>query len=580
MHKGMIKGKFFEYDWSHKKWIIKAIGVNILVLFALLLAFEPTPKSDDYDQVMIANGGFTGEYSSYLPYCNFLFSKLNQILYTLLPNIPWYYILQYLLVFVSLTVITGIFARKDKKYREVVVFIVLLLCGYELYIRFTFTKVAGIVIISGFVVLLNLILNEQKKMMKYFFPCLLIIIGMTVRSSMYLLIAGVFGSAFVIFLIETKKINKHTFKQAARFVILVLLLYLCNIGLSKFHMYMISQDEAWNTWHQANTVRARLQDYDMANYGDYKEEYLAIGISNNDYNTWRGQSIYIDKDFFSFERLKDIADIKPIRERKSIVQILSSAFRGSLSYYFEDTGIYIFLIAAIMLFMVGGIDSLKYIITVFSFCFFAYLYMNYQGRLQHHVDVCVLIAGSFLLLYYSYRFEGTTSQEENRRYILIYGIVIFLIMTFYNDISSSSYYGDYYGKIASQKIQQKKNKEIFDVLSKDKEHYYLFAAVNTDLIYDNIWGMFQKVELGYYSNIGISNRYYFPNTEKTLENYGINNIMAESVNSKVIYFATTVNNLDYIEFITTYIQEHYNEKAECVLVKQVGEVNVYSVVTP
>jgi len=43
---------------------------------------------------------------------------------------------------------------------------------------------------------------------------------------MYLLIAGVFGSAFVIFLIETKKINKHTFKQAARFVILVLLIYL------------------------------------------------------------------------------------------------------------------------------------------------------------------------------------------------------------------------------------------------------------------------------------------------------------------------------------------------------------------
>lgn len=576
----MINYKLFEHYWKHKKWILKAIGLNVIVLLTVLFVFEPTPKSDDYDQVMILNGGFTGHYSPYLPYCNYFFSKFNQILYSLMPDIAWYYVLQYVLIFLSLALVTMIFERKvDNKYREFIIFTVLLFCGYELYIRFTFTKVAGITIISGFMTLLDLILEEQKKIIKYFFPCLLILAGMTIRVSMYLLIVEVFVSSFFIFLVEIKKFNIHTLKQTAMFIFFVLLFYICNIGLSKFHVYMISQDAAWEKWYQVNSARSRLQDYDMADFETYKEEYSAIGLSYNDYCTWKRQAIYMDKDYFTQELLGDIADIRPIQGEKSIIEILTGAFRSSLSYYLEDTGIYLFLIAAIMLFLLGGKKSLKYIIIVFSFCFLAYLYMDYRGRLQHHVDVCTLIAGAFLLLYYSCRFKGLALQKDIKGNILIFSIVLLFITIFYSEVSSSSYYGSQYGNIASKKEQQKKNKETLDVLSKDKKHYYLFAAFDTNRIYDDVWGMFQKVELGYYSNLGISNRYYFPNIEATLENYEINNVIADSVDSDVIYFAATVHNLEYINIVTTYIREHYNEKAESILVKQIGEVNVYSIVT-
>lgn len=577
----MINYKLFEHYWNHKKWILKAIGWNVIALLALLFVFEPTPKSDDYDQVMILNGGFTGHYSPYLPYCNYVFSKFNQILYYLMPDIAWYYVLQYVLIFLSFVLVTIIFERKsdNKKYCEFVIFVVLLFCGYELYIRFTFTKVAGIAIISGFTALLDLILEEQKKIIKYVFPCLLIIAGMTIRVSMYLLIVEVFASSFLIFLLETKKFNIYTLKQTAMFIFFVLLLYICSTGLSKFHAYMISQDAAWEKWYQVNSARSRLQDYDMADFETYKEEYSAIGLSYNDYCTWKKQAIYMDKDYFTQELLEEIADIRPIQGEKSIIEILTGAFRSSLSYYIGDTGIYLFFIAAIMLFLLDGKNSLKYIIIVFSFCFLAYLYMNYRGRLQHHVDVCPLIAGAFLLLYYSCRFKGSSLQKEMKGSILIFAIVLLFITAFYSEVSSSSYYGSQFGNIASKKEQQKQNKETLDVLSKDKKHYYLFAAFDTNRIYDDVWGMFQKVELGYYSNLGISNRYYLPNIEATLENYEISNVIADSVDSDVIRFAATVHNPEYINIVTTYIREHYNEKAESILVKQIGEVNVYSIVT-
>lgn len=577
----MINDKLFEHYWNHKKWILKAIGCNVIVLLALLFVFEPTPKSDDYDQVMIVNGGFTGHYSPYLPYCNYFFSKLNQILYSLMPDIAWYYVLQYVLIFISLALVTTIFERKSdkEKHFELLIFIVLLFCGYELYIRFTFTKVAGITIISGFMALLDLILEEQKKIRKYIFPCLLIVVGMTIRISMYLLIAEVFASSFLIFLVETKKFNIYKLKQTVMFVFFVLLFYICNIGLSKFHAYMISQHEAWENWYQVNSVRARLQDYDMADFETYKENYSEIGISYNDYCTWKNQSIYMDKDYFTPELLEDIADIRPIQGEKSIIEILTDTFHSSLSYYLGDTGIYLFFIVAIMLFLLEGKKTLKYISIVFSFCFLAYVYMNYRGRLQHHVDVCILIAGAFLLLYYSCRFKGQVLQKDIKRNILIFSMVLLFIISFYSEVSSSSYYGSQYGNIASKKEQQKKNKETLDVLSKDKKHFYLFAASDTNRIYDEVWEMFQKVELGYYSNLGISNRYYWPNIEETLKNYEIDNVIADSVDSDVIRFAATIHNPGYINIVTTYIREHYNEKAESILEKQVGEVNVYSIVT-
>lgn len=574
--------KFFKYCWNHKKWIWKAIGMNIIVLLVLLFVFEPTPKSDDYDQAMLVNGAFTGKFSPYLPYCHYFFSKLNQMLYSLLPDVPWYYVLQYFLIFVSLTVITALFEGKDindKKYQEFIVFIVLLLCGYELYIRFTFTKVAGMAIISGFIVLLDLILKEQKKIIKYVLPSLLIVAGMMIRVSMYLLVVEVFASSFVIFLIESKRNNTHILSQTAKFIFLVLLFYVCSIGLSKLQVHMFNQNETWKSWSQANSARARLQDYDMADFEDYKIEYSARGVSYNDYCTWKSQAIYVDKDYFTPELLADIADIKRIHGEQSKAEILNRSVRSSLSYYLEDTGIYIFLIAVTMLLLLGGKKSLKYIIIVFSFCFFAYLYMFYQGRLQHHVDVCVLIAGTFLLLYYSYNFERTTSRKNMKGSILIYVIIILFIATFYNELSSSSYYGEQFGKIISKKEQQEKNKETMDVLSKDKRHYYLFSARDTNRIYDNVWGMFQTVEVGYYSNLGLSNRYYFPDIEATLDNYGIKNIMEESVDSDVIRFAATIYNPEYIDIVTTYIREHYNDKVESVLIKQIGEVNIYSIVT-
>lgn len=579
----MVNCEFLKNYWNCKKGVLRAIVKNIIILLILLFVFEPTPKSDDYDQVMIVNGAFTGKYSPYLPYCNYFFSKFNQILYSLFPNISWYYVLQYFLIFVSLTLVIAIFEEKevnDKRYRDFVVFTILLFCGYELYIRFTFTKVAGITIISGFITLLNLILKEQKKAIKYFFPCVLVLVGMTIRGSMYLLVVEVFASSFVIFIIEAKRINSNKLNQIAMFIFLVFLLYLCNIGLSKFHVYMIGQDEVWKEWYQANSARARLQDYDMADFETYEKEYSTIGVSYNDYCAWKENAIYIDKEYFTIELLEDIADIKPIQTEKSIIQILIGTIRNSLSYYLKDTGIYIFLIASVLLFLYGGKDSLKYIIIVFLFCFFAYLYMDYRGRLQHHVDICVLMAGAFLLLYYSYRSENITPQLDVKGLILISNIVILFVTLFYNEISSSSYYGSQYGNISSKKEQQQKNKETLDMLSEDKGHYYLFAALDTNYIYDDVWGMFQKVELGYYSNLGISNRYYFPNFEATLENYEINNIMEESIDSDVIYFASTVHNNDYINIVTTYIREHYNKRAYSILVKQVGEVNVYSIVTP
>lgn len=142
---------------------IKAIEINICFLIFFLFVFEPTPKQDDYDQAMVLYGGFTGKYSPYSQYTNYIFSKSVQTLIQIFPKISWYYVIQYIIIFASLTAITFIFVKKGTMKEWLIpVFSFMSFCSYELYVRFTFTKVAGISIIAGFLILLYLIETQKK----------------------------------------------------------------------------------------------------------------------------------------------------------------------------------------------------------------------------------------------------------------------------------------------------------------------------------------------------------------------------------------------------------------------------------
>lgn len=570
--------KYKEY-LKKNKTLIEAIIINFLFLVVFLFIFEPTPKQDDYAHSMVLYGGFTNEYSAYAQYTNFLFSKLVQILMIMFPKVSWYYVVQYIFIFISLTMIAYIFIKKGENNEWIIpLFNVLAFCSYELYIRFTFTKVAGITILSGFLVLLYLIENQEKITTKYLVGIVLILMGMVIRGAMYKLMAEVFFSAFIIyFMINRKKHRKNFLFKLFVFIMIVSSMYCCNKGLDLINVKIKSQDEAWSTFLKANGSRAALQDYGMPQYNKYAREYSSIGVSENDYNAWKKEGIYNDYDYFTPELLQKIKQIEPTRKNKKIWEIVRDAFKGALNYYLTNTGIYIFFSAVFFLILFKRNNWLLFLLPIGGCCFFAYIYMYYLGRLQHYVDVSVLVAGTIILFYYCLPIQNVKRQDMIQYYLTVGILTIMFVTVEYEGLVHSSYYGASYGSGKSQREEYEKNKKNLKLFSEDSDHLYLIGAFSTNYIYNREWTAFDVVTPGFYHNMLSSGYYYLPQVDEIISNYGIKNIYQQITNNDRIYAVSVDEGSSFIDTLCTYIDEHYCKGVYYTKVKEIDNINVYRI---
>lgn len=554
---------------------VYAILLNGIILALMLLFFEPTSKSDDYDMTMILYGGFTGKLSPNLLYSNVVFGRVILALLTVFPHVSWYYILQYIGIYASLTVVTYIFIKKTKHFEWFVPTVIMLIfCGYEFYIRFTFSKTAGILIISGLLWILYLIEQEYFFGYKFIPGIALVLCGILVRNKMYILICAVFFASFIIYILKNKGSNT-CIKGVICFIVMVIVLYACTNMLDSYNRYVHSKDPGWDNYFNVNATRAVLADYGWPSYEQYAREYEELGVSENDVKVWKNYCIINDTEVLSVEQLKAIRAITPIDGGKSFYVKVFKLMRNMLTYYFGDTGIYIFLFALLTLFYYGNRKNKRYEAGIISFCcLFAYIYMGLQGRLQHHVDLCVLVSGAILLIFYA--FDEEHSYLLRKQYYVLTGIlVVIFINKFYVSLISSCYYSDLFGIIQSQKERYAENKDTLSLLSEDTEHLYVFTALTTNWIYDAAWNIDEIVTPGFYHNMYITNRYGIPDMDQVLEDYQIKNAYKEMINSDIEYLVLNGATNDQINGINLYLQEHYSEDTYYLLAKQLDDIYVY-----
>lgn len=561
---------------QENKTVLNAFFYNLLILVLSLFFFEPTPKQDDYDQTMVLYGGFTGEYSHYAQYISFILSKIIRCLMCLFPFISWYYIILYFFIFLSLVLITYVFiARSENNEWKFPVFIVLLFCGYELFIRFTFTKVAGITMIAGFIFLLYLIEKYDTSFLKYLIGIFFIFLGMIVRSSMYELMVEIFFSVFVISILSLKRNKKNILFQVTIFILIVVSMYGCSKLLNIMDLRIKSQNEEWNYYNEVNSSRVALQDYGMPEYKKYSNEYANIGMSENDYNAWKNEGIYNDYEFFTPERLREIRNIESIQKNKSVFQIVLNSFRNMLSYYCFDTGFFLFFAAIIFLCFYISQNRMRYLIPVWSCCLFAYIYMYYRGRLRHHVDVMILIAGAIILIFYCFPIQDTSITNKIRCFSSLGILILIFVIIHYDKLVHSSYYGADYGSGKSQYEEYKKNRENLSLMSEDKNHLYLIGTFSTDYIFNREWPIFEVVTPGFYHNMIASNQYHVPHSDKILDDFNIKNLYKELTNNAYMYVVTVDEKPTFVDTLCTYISEHYYSDVFYTKVKEIDNINIY-----
>jgi hypothetical protein len=204
----------------------------------------------------------------------------------------------------------------------------------------------------------------------------------------------------------------------------------------------------------------------------------------------------------------------------------------------------------------------------------SYIYLSYIGRYRSHVDDLIFICPSLLFLYYFKEYK----MKKNKGIVSICIITILSLLNNYNNLVTS-YYGGYYpsfGYVESEKERYKENYSIMRRLSEDKKHLYISLPADTDRIYP-CFSVFEVIEKNFYSNIYRTNMGHIPVYRKCVENYGINNIFKDAVNSEVIRFVCSKENEEQMNIIEEYIRENYEISASTQLIEENDYISVYKI---
>lgn len=560
---------------------VYSILLNIVIFSVLLILFEPTLKSDDYDMTNLLYGGFDGEYSPFILYIHVFLGYLMKGLLILFPEIPWYYVLGFAGMVLAFSAITFVFIKRGlwKEYRLLII-CVLTFLGYEFYIRTTFSKTAGIMIISGLIFLLYLIEEEKKFNLQYICAIFLTVVGTMIRNMMFIMLLGVAIACFIIFCVENRQSRDKLKKGAVRFVTLSVVLFIVSILLDKSNSYLLNSDEDWAEYQKYNATRAVLFDYSWPDYFEFQDEYDKLGVSENDYKMWAELANITDPDILTLELMEQIRDIEPIRRDKSIIEAALEASKSALQYLANNLVFYIFLSSCVLLLMTKQKKSLWKIALIFSLCLGVYYYLFYRGRVQHHVDAALFAMGTVLVLYYYNKECEVEERKMYKAYLPVCVIFLSAVLHFYDEFVSSSYYGTAYGIIPSQRKQYEDNYERMSLLSKDKEHIYIMGAYETNIIYP-CFNVFQAIEKEFYSNIYRMNQYTMIEPKKVLQRYGIKNEspLSQIVNSEKIRYCISEERLSELDIIEKYIQEHYDEDARSRVVDEIEGIYIYEFIS-
>ena len=557
--------------------LLKSILINLLVFLGLLLFFEPTLKVDDSSVSNILYGGTSGQYCEYILYSNVLLGLVLKGLLTIFPNIVWYVVFQWIFLLISFSLVTYYVLCENSQWQGVLLSVAVVLpFGYETYIRFTFTKTAAILIGAGLFAIFKYFHKRRKNHVGCIIGVVLFLVGSMWRyKTLYMMLAFfvmAVGMDCLFMLIKEHSIRKIVLKYW-KCALLIAVLCISALGIKNFNGYYYRENPEWSEYLTYNSARVKLDDYGWPAYYEYYDEYQALGISKNDYAFWRNLS-YDDDDVIDVELMTQIAAMKEVKA-KSIKTIVSGFLKNVPGYFLTINAFYFFAFIA-YLFLINKRKNKKLLLLSDVVVVLAlYLSLYYSGRYQkQHVDVGIWFGACTYLCVFM---ERTSYNLKNAKKTIggaALLTVLFLCTTFYENLTSSSYYGTDHGQIESAAGENDYKKTVLDLFSKDEEHMYTMNGKDGH----NIFFWYSTTEVipkGFYHNIFLMGKSYIPAYNTVLENYDLDNLFRDMGNNEAVYYVSTDSNVGQLEKILIYIQEHYYPEAYYTLVKRADNVNIY-----
>ena len=539
-----------------------ALISNLLILGAMAAFMRPSFETNDDIVFAELGSGLRCVKDAHLVFQNYGLGMIYRFLYGVTGRLPWYTIVQYMILFAAFTVVTYVLISRLGEISGLCLFVILA-CGfgYEGYIHLQFTKTAGIAATAAVFLLLHLLEQEKYSWWGIAGGILLAVIAYMYREDQFWASCGLMAGAGVLFLFDLRKYRNKKLRRIGICVLTFGVLLLSVFGVDRWDSSKYRSAE-WKEYQEFNQLRSELLDYGFPDYDSNQEIYEELGISREAYELYKSWN-FNDTEKFDTEVMKKLVDLK--QKRPLTIRTVTAFLRRFPSDLLRMPMFYFFAVFAVLWLLCGKKDVCS-VISVLAECLLlvaVYFYLYYQGRyMVNRVDVGLWFSACLVMLWI---FSSGEVRYMNTKVSVLLCMICVVLGQFmmYKDwrLATSS--------IPEARVSQR---AVLETIGTDKEHTYLAkSGMLSEIV---CYGPFDRMPENLLDNV-----YWFggwecrtPGYTRAMEAHGIINPYRDVVNNETIYLVD-----DNIDLTLKYIRQYYAENAEAVFVKTIGNVDVYQI---
>ena len=539
-----------------------ALISNFLILGAMAAFMRPSFETNDDIVFAELGSGLRGVKDAHLVFQNYGLGMIYRLLYGVTGRLPWYTIVQYMILFAAFTVVTYVLISRLGEISGLCLFVILA-CGfgYEGYIHLQFAKTAGIAAAAAVFLLLYLLEQEKYSWWGIAGGILLAVIAYMYREDQFWASCGLMAGAGLLFLFDLRKYRNKKLRRLGICVLTFGVLLLSVFGVDRWDSSKYRSAE-WKEYQEFNQLRSELLDYGFPDYDSNQEIYEELGISREAYELYKSWN-FNDTEKFDTEVMKKLVDLK--QKRPLTIRTVTAFLRRFPSDLLRMPMFYFFAVFAVLWLLCGKKDVFS-IISVLAECLLlvaVYFYLYYQGRyMVNRVDVGLWFSACLVMLWI---FSSGEVRYMNTKVSVLLCMICVVLGQFmmYKDwrLATSS--------IPEARVSQR---AVLETIGTDKEHTYLAkSGMLSEIV---CYGPFDRMPENLLDNV-----YWFggwecrtPGYTRAMEVHGIINPYRDVVNNENIYLVD-----DNIDLTLKYIRQYYAENAEAVFVKTIGNVDVYQI---
>lgn len=532
-------------------------------------------KYEQVDDFIIYNlySGLDGTYNLHGIYIHPILCILLSILYRISSIINWHSIFLLSMQFLCFSLIGYIIVKKHNNGISIVIYTIFASIFYPtLLMLVQYTSVAALLILTSFILLIDMIEQKEITNKKYKLLILLLFtLGIMLRFQSLLIILPFIGIYFILYMIEyfKKNIEKQQFVKIILYYIILLIItvitYITNLAI-----YNI--DNVYREYVEFNNARSALHDVIYIDYEENKEIFDEIGWSKNDFymfNTFN----FGDENIYSKENIKKILNYM---EQKNEQIIFNKDFKQVINDFkaeMSDTYIYIaILFFSIFIFSLFNGHKMGYNIILFIITIAIHLLFIEINRSMLRVVIPEYIL-SIVLMLYNIKFNNTNNINDSSKNCAI--LMIMVVIISYSSCMKYNY---------NYKLEDyQSSKDLINYTNSHKENAYLYTVPSLQFRYLT-YSIYQMPPKNSFSNLRVFGGWdmYTQNYYDFKERYSLDGTFLDLLKDNVYLvdgdvFWSGVEYNNYKENILYAIKQHYNIDVEYKEIEQFDNLKIYKI---